>query len=45
MQEKIKNPLFYEENRIAAHSDHRYYVNEAEFAQKMQSLKRSLDVV
>lgn len=45
MQEKIKNPLFYEENRIAAHSDHKYYVNEAECAQKMQSLKRSLDGV
>ena len=45
MQEKIKNPLFYEENRIAAHSDHKYYVNGAECAQKMQSLKRSLDGV
>ena len=43
MQEKIKNPLFYEENKIAAHSDHKYFVNEAEFVQNIQSLKRSLD--
>lgn len=43
MQEKIKNPLFYGENRVAAHSDHKYFVNEAEFVQNTQSLKRSLD--
>ncbi len=45
MQDKIKNPLIYEENRVAAHSDHRYYVSEAELVQKVQSLKRSLDGV
>ncbi len=45
MQEKIKNPLFYEENRVAAHSDHKYFVSEAEYAQNVQSLKRSLDGV
>lgn len=45
MQEKISNPLFYEENRVAAHSDHRYYAGEAELAQDVQSLKRSLDGV
>ncbi len=45
MQNKIKNPLFYEENRIAAHSDHKYYVSEAEFVQDIQSLKKSLDGV
>ncbi|MDE6221198.1 MAG: beta-galactosidase, partial [Lachnospiraceae bacterium] len=45
MQEKIKDPLFFEENRIAAHSDHKYFVSEAEFAQNVQSLKRSLDGV
>ncbi len=43
MQNKIKNPLFYGENRIAAHSDHKYYVSEAEFVQDIQSLKKSLD--
>lgn len=45
MQNKIKNPLFYEENRIAAHSDHKYYVSEAEFVQQIQSLKKPLDGV
>lgn len=45
MQEKLKNPLFYEENRVAAHSDHRYFVSEAEFVQNVQSMKRSLDGV
>ncbi len=45
MQEKIKNPLFYEENRVAAHSDHKYYISEAELVQNVQSLKRSLDGV
>ena len=40
MQEKLKNPLFYGENRTAAHSDHKYYVSEAEFAQNIQSLKK-----
>ncbi len=45
MQNKIKNPLFYGENRIAAHSDHKYYVSEAEFVQQIQSLKKSLDGV
>ena len=43
MQDKIKNPLFYEENRVAAHSDHRYYGSEAELVQEVQSLRRSLD--
>ena len=43
MQEKIKDPLFYEENRVAAHSDHKYFVNEAEWIQNVQSMKRSLD--
>ncbi|MDE6911790.1 MAG: DUF4981 domain-containing protein [Lachnospiraceae bacterium] len=43
MQNKIKNPLFYGENRIAAHSDHKYYVSEAGFVQDIQSLKKSLD--
>lgn len=45
MQEKLKNPLFYEENRVVAHSDHRYFVSEAEFVQNVQSMKRSLDGV
>ncbi len=45
MQNKIKNPLFYGENRIAAHSDHKYYVSEAEFVQQVQSLKKPLDGV
>ncbi|MDE6622011.1 MAG: DUF4981 domain-containing protein [Lachnospiraceae bacterium] len=45
MQEKIKDPLFFEENRIAAHSDHKYFVSEAELVQNIQSLKRSLDGV
>lgn len=45
MWEKIKNPLFYEENRAAAHSDHKYYVSEAELVQNVQSLKSSLDGV
>lgn len=45
MWEKIKKPLFYEENRVAAHSDHRYYMSEAELVQDVQGLKRSLDGV
>lgn len=45
MWEKIKNPLFYEENRVAAHSDHRYYTSEAELVQNVQGLRRSLDGV
>ena len=43
--EKIKNPEFFEENRIPAHSDHKYYTSEIEFAQNLQSLKQSLDGV
>lgn len=45
MRDKLKSPLFYEENRIAAHSDHKYFVNEAELAQNIQSLKMPLDGV
>ena len=45
MQNKIKNPLFYEENREAAHSDHKYYVSKSEFVQQIQSLKKTLDGV
>jgi len=45
MYEKIKNPLFYEENRAPAHSDHKYYVSEAELVQNIQSLKCTLDGV
>lgn len=45
MQKKIRDPLFYEENRVAAHSDHKYFVNDAECVQGVQSLRSSLDGV
>ncbi len=40
---KIKEPGFFGENRVSAHSNHKYYANEVEFAQNTESLKVSLD--
>ena len=41
--EKVKNPQYYAEGRIEAHSDHVCYANEKEAAAKKTSLRYSLD--
>lgn len=40
---KIKNPEFFRENQLAAHSDHVWYVNPAEAAEECSSFRQSLD--
>lgn len=40
---KIKDPGFFEENRIKAHSDHRYFANEIDFAQNRECFRQPLD--
>ncbi len=40
---KIKSPQFYEQNRLAAHSDHKYYAGECDLVQKTERFKYSLD--
>ncbi|WP_027422063.1 glycoside hydrolase family 2 TIM barrel-domain containing protein [Lachnobacterium bovis] len=40
---QIKNPQFFEENRLKAHSDHVCYKNEAQLNVKETSLRKSLD--
>ena len=40
---KIKDPEFFEENRIKAHSDHRYFASEIDFAQNRECFRKSLD--
>lgn len=41
--EKIKNPDFFAQNRIKAHSDHHYYKNERELASQKESFRESLN--
>lgn len=41
--EKIKDPAFFEENRIKAHSDHKFFADELDFVQKIERFKESLD--
>lgn len=40
---KIKDPAFFEQNRIKAHSDHKYYANEYDLSRKIERFKESLD--
>ncbi len=40
---KIKDPGFFGENRVAAHSDHKFYADEIELIQKIEGFKESLD--
>ncbi len=40
---KIKSPQFYEQNRLAAHSDHKYYADECDLFQKTERFKHPLD--
>ena len=40
---KIKDPGFFEENRTKAHSDHRYFTSEIDFAQNRECLRKSLN--
>lgn len=42
---KIKDPAFFGENRVKAHSDHKYYADEADFIRKTERFKESLDGV
>ncbi len=39
----ISNPRIYEQNRLEAHSDHKYYLNESEFLEKSSSFEQSLN--
>ena len=41
--EKIKDPAFFGENRVPAHSDHKYYQNVCDMVQKKEYFKESLD--
>lgn len=40
---QIKNPTFFAQNRVKAHSDHAFYVNAQEAASKQMSMKESLN--
>ena len=37
--EKIKDPAFFGENRVPAHSDHKYYQNVCDMVQKKEYFK------
>ena len=41
--DKIKDPGFFSQNRIKAHSDHKYYANECDMACRTERFKESLD--
>ena len=41
--EKVKDPAWFQENRAAAHSDHRYYGSMEEMEQKQENLRYSLN--
>ena len=43
--EKLQDPTFFEENRLPAHSDHRWYRDEAELARGESSYSLRLDGV
>lgn len=40
---KIKDPAFFAQNRIKAHSDHHYYKNHRELAEKNESFRQNLN--
>ena len=40
---KIKDPAFFAQNRIKAHSDHHYYKNHRELAEKNESFRQKLN--
>ena len=39
---KIKDPAFFAQNRVKAHSDHHYYKNHRELAEKNESFRQNL---
>ena len=41
--EKVKDPTYYGENRVAAHSDHRYYGSVEEMEQHVENFRHSLN--
>lgn len=40
---KIKDPVFFAQNRVKAHSDHHYYKNHRELAEKNESFRQNLN--
>ena len=40
---KIKDPAFFAQNRVNAHSDHHYYKNHRELAEKNESFRQNLN--
>ena len=40
---KIKDPAFFAQNRVKAHSDHHYYKNHRELAEKNESFRQNLN--
>ena len=40
---KIKDPAFFAQNRVKAHSDHHYYKNHRELAEKNESIRQNLN--
>ena len=40
---KVKNPEYFKENRVEAHSDHKYYGSMEEMEQKQEKFKYSLN--
>ena len=41
--EKVKDPVWFQENRVTAHSDHRYYGSVEEMEQKQENFRYSLN--
>ncbi|MCM1182149.1 MAG: DUF4981 domain-containing protein [Roseburia sp.] len=41
--DKIKDPAFFAQNRVKAHSDHRYYADACDMLQKAEHFRESLD--
>ena len=41
--EKVKDPTYYGENRVPAHSDHRYYGSVEEMEQHVENFRHSLN--
>ena len=41
--EKVKDPTYFSENRVAAHSDHRYFTSLAAMEQEKEELRYSLN--
>ena len=42
--EKVKDPTYYGENRVPAHSDHRYYGSVEEMEQHVENFRHSLNL-